>query len=120
VTLREGDFSSPEEAGAEEAASAAFLERREPLGLFPSSNWLTAGEPGRDVSGVGIGVASVEAEIVSVTCLGAGFLRAGTGGGGRSWSSPAELEGGVRSVGESGSMSASSGLGAEACVLSSF
>lgn len=105
AALRDGDFSSPDEVGAEEAARAAFRERREPRGLFPSSNWLTAGEAGRDVSGVGIGVASVEAEMVSAICLGAGFLRVGAGGGGWSWSSPAELEGGVRSAGESVSRS---------------
>jgi hypothetical protein len=56
---------------------------------------LTAGEFGLDVSGVGIGVASVD--VVSYSGFCDPFWKAGTGGGGIS-SALTSLEGGVNST----------------------
>ncbi len=57
--------SSPDEALAE--VVAAFLARREvrPAGpLVAVRRWFMAGDAGREVSGVGIGVASVEVTLL--------------------------------------------------------
>lgn len=87
--------SSPEEVTG--APEAAFLALRDaPLGpALPANKWL-AGVEGREVSGVGIGVDSVEVVAPS------GFLdpptvRESPGIGGGSSSPFSELEGGVRS-----------------------
>ncbi len=90
-------LSSPDEATI--APEAAFLARLDaPLGpIFPPNKW-PAGVEGREVSGVGIGVDSVDVPALSIF-LGAradgASPVADIGAGGSS--SFSELEGGVRS-----------------------
>lgn len=65
LTGRRAGDSSPDEVGAELEFRAlrALLEPLPAGPPFPVRIWFTAGEEGRDVSGVGMGVAS--AEVVS-------------------------------------------------------
>lgn len=65
--VRAGD-SSLEDVGPE-AEFASLRARREPLGPgvdLAVKRWFTAGDEGRDVSGVGIGVAVLEFELASL------------------------------------------------------
>jgi hypothetical protein len=67
LACRAGD-SSPDEGGAELAAAAplrALRDPRPPGPPLPVRRWFTIGVLGRDVSGVGIGVASVDVDPVS-------------------------------------------------------
>ncbi len=60
--------SSPEDAFADVTAFLARREPRPPGAAFAERRWLTTGVVGRDVSGVGTGVASVEVVLLYDTC----------------------------------------------------